>query len=163
MLWKCSLCEREYDAESDAVACEAQGTPERPAWLYEGAQVWGFGENGIVGPGVVEALHLRCSSRGRHAWQVELKNANKDRLHGAWQLSHNHGDDGSPGPNLVPASALDPMQGWDFLRYTYLDVDAWIAVCRVYGIDPTKVVSAYWAEGRSDAWIAVLNRLKETS
>ena len=165
-LWKCSLCSTEYDTEVEAVTCEVKGLPEQPSWLFEGAQVWGFGENGIVGPGTVAGLHLRArhnSAHSGHVWAVELKNENEGKLIGAWQLSHNHGDDGRPGPSLVPASALDPMKGWDFLRYCTIDVDTWIAVCRAYAIDPTKVAGAYWAEGRSDAWIAVLKRLEETS
>lgn len=146
-LWKCSICCHVHDEHEEAVACAAQGPADPPPWLAarRGMEVAGFGECGVVA-GVLVGWY--AEDRGAHVPMCDA---------GVW-LSRNQEC------AAVPAEALDPMHGWDFLRY--VDVHAipdeaakWLKWCCIYGIepDPTK---AQWWDYRTDekraAFVAAL-------
>jgi len=138
----CGICgTRFFDDEGSALACEAQGTPGTPAWLSSrvGQEVAGFGECRIE-----TATLLGFTVQRRHGGHELLA-----VLDEAMVLSHNHEE-----VSLVPAWGLDPMHGWDFLRYVGPDdtglpllVVTWVTWCRRYGIEPDPTRALWWNMG----------------
>lgn len=135
-MYECELCGHTSRDQAEVASCEAAGIPALPDWAASrvGQRVRGFGESGVKW-GTLRGFELRRYWDG-HAWFAK----------GDFQLSHNQRveDDG------VPLSALDPMRGWDFLRYADADIREWAACCAEYGVesDPTR---SSWFEMRGDA------------
>lgn len=107
-----------------------------PAWALErvGKRVRGFGENGVAW-GTLRGLR---PARGG-GWVAEI----------SISLSHNQSSD-----DEVPLWALDPMWGYDFLRYVsgsarLAHLREWAACCVEYGITPDPERAA-WYEGGAE-------------
>lgn len=150
----CDICETQHDVEADAMACEAQGRPEAPPWLTArvGCEAVGFGERGVVD-------HGGCKLRGLYV--VRLNDRHVMCADTGLFVSHNQGD-------YLPAYALDPMRGYDFLRYVdgnelTVAVAKWVSWCREYGIDPDPTKASWWGwqEEKHDAILAAVEQAKE--
>jgi len=162
-LWQCEVCERTYPDPGAATACEAEGRPEPPRYLYVyvGQEVPAFGEAGVE-LAVNDGFEVRHEG-GHHALYVR----------GAWPgADHSRGVDWS-NPAL-PVRYLDPMVGGAFLRHvTAAEIEApqgamrsargWLVWCRRYGYgnvvppDPTR--AAWWAPLPDDKRAAFLRAL----
>lgn len=137
--YECELCGYTSRDRAEVEACEATGTPTLPHWAMfrVGQQVRGFGEDGVQWR-LLHGFEL-CRSWGRHIWFAK----------GDFRLSHNQREE----EYGVPLSALDPLCGWDFLRYVD-DVDddiyEWATCCAEYGVEPDPA-RASWFEHRGVA------------
>lgn len=136
-IYECELCGHTSRDQAEVATCEAVGTPPLPDWAKSrvGQRVRGFGEGGVKW-GTLRALELRRAVYGVHAWFAV----------GDFWLSHNQSED----EDGVPLAALDPLHGWDFLRYAD-DIDAdireWVVCCAEYGIEP-DLTQTSWFENR---------------
>lgn len=135
LMYECCLCGYASRDQKEILTCELAGTPLLPAWARSrvGQRVRGFGEDGVRW-GVLRNFELRRDHFGNHFWFAI----------GDFQLSHNQRvDEGG-----VPFSALNPMHGWDFLRFAdeiEESVREWFACCVEYGIKPDPTRST-WLE-----------------
>lgn len=140
-MYRCDICGFSYDTSQEAVACEAKGRPEIPAWANPG-RAWAFGESGVQET-VLHDVFGEWELRGRdpHDPQSHVLLARIDYV----SISHNLVD-----LMNVPIRALDPMRGLDFLRYVSVaNVRAhalrWREACLAYGVDPDPVMAG-WAD-----------------
>jgi hypothetical protein len=146
LVYQCDICKTTFPTLQEAEECEALPTPEPPPWLKPGATVWGFGENGVEGPGKVQEVFYRKGDWPKSPHRLYLWTDHNISGHG---ISHNY-----VGEDPLPANAVDPMQGWDFLRYvsytTMRDhARGWKEACVALEIEPDPTQAKWFRTDRS--------------
>lgn len=107
----CEFCLCEYDSKEDAQKCEAKGFPEPAPWFPLGEKIYAWGEDGPFEVLVKDEFSIIIGNKygsynSPHEWLIRT---NSDTA----ELSHNI----EYGSSYFPLSALNPLQGYDALRY----------------------------------------------
>jgi hypothetical protein len=120
--YQCEICNSVFDAEKDAIECEAKGMPEPVPWLKLNEDIPAFGEDGVV---MAKVTHIWVESysgycHAPHEWYVSSRA----------YLSHNQSDGG-----VHSVNAFDPRKGYDPFRYSCSkeDVRIWTETMAKYG------------------------------
>jgi hypothetical protein len=122
--YQCEICNSVFDAEKDAIECEAKGMPEPVPWLKLNEDIPAFGEDGVV---MAKVTHIWVESysgycHAPHEWNVGT----------SAYVSHNQNDD-----HCLPVGAFDPRVGYDPFRYSCSkeDLRIWTETMAKYGFD----------------------------
>lgn len=166
--WSCDVCLQQYTSEDNAVACEARGVEELPSWLFVGAKVFGFGENGCESadfgePFIVTDINTNHDSGDIHSYLYSTaKHQPIIYINESMSVSHNQSH-----YRHFQAYVFDPMRGWDYLRYAseysahsaHKEAKKWVAACDLYGITP-DVSQAKWLQEHNAAKNMIAENIK---
>ncbi len=147
--WICEICYEKYNNEDDCRACEDKGLAVIPDWLSKTDKIYGFGEQGVVGPNPfslqVDILGSRCSKFYNLGHPGDIRVMAR-----GLRISHNFEN------AWVPLDAINPLIGWDFMRYVshhpddiLKEANLWLQACRDYGIAP-DITKASWGREIDD-------------